>query len=103
MACVNWIRSSTTAILHLFSQGKDLLTKVILKCVNIKLWDILGCFHYILNAPRNVKKLELFTKFDFSADKTNELQRIDTELHRLIIYLDSKFCAEARNKLGAFY
>ena len=23
-----------------------------MKCVNIKLWDILGCFHYILNAPR---------------------------------------------------
>ena len=26
--------------------------KVIIKCVNIKLWDILSCFHYILNAPR---------------------------------------------------
>ena len=26
--------------------------KVIIKCVNIKHWDILGCFHYILNAPR---------------------------------------------------
>ena len=26
--------------------------KVFMKCVNIKLWDILGCFHYILNAPR---------------------------------------------------
>ena len=25
-----------------------------MKCVNIKLWDILGCFHYILNAPRTV-------------------------------------------------
>ena len=24
-----------------------------MKYVNIKLWDILGCFHYILNAPRN--------------------------------------------------
>ena len=23
-----------------------------MKCVNIKLWDILGCFHYILNPPR---------------------------------------------------
>ena len=23
-----------------------------MKCVNIKLWDLLGCFHYILNAPR---------------------------------------------------
>ena len=27
-----------------------------MKCVNIKLWDILGCFHYILNAPRNYTK-----------------------------------------------
>ena len=52
MACVNWVRSSTTAALHLFSQETDLLIKVIMKCVNIKLWDILGCFHYILNPPR---------------------------------------------------
>ena len=37
----------------------------------------------------NVKKLELFTKFDFSADKTKNLQRHDPELHRLISYLDS--------------
>ena len=27
--------------------------KVIMKCVNIKLWDLLGCLHYILNAPRS--------------------------------------------------
>ena len=26
-----------------------------MKCVNIKLWDLLGCFHYILNAPRNIE------------------------------------------------
>ena len=45
--------SWTTAILHLFSQETDLTMKVIMKCVNIKLWDILGCFHYILNAPRS--------------------------------------------------
>ena len=38
--------------LHLFTQETDILIKVIIKCVNIKLWDILGCFHYILNAPR---------------------------------------------------
>ena len=49
MACVNWIRSSSTAIFYLFSQETDLLIKVIMKCVNIKLWDILGCFRYILN------------------------------------------------------
>ena len=23
-----------------------------MKCLNIKLWIILGCFHYILNVPR---------------------------------------------------
>ena len=52
VACVNLIRSWTTVILHSFSPETDLLMKVIMKCVNIKLWDILGCFHYILNAPR---------------------------------------------------
>ena len=57
MTCVNLIMSWTTAILHLFSQETDLLKKVIMKCVNIKLWDILGCFHYILNAPRTVRLL----------------------------------------------
>ena len=57
MACVNKIRSWTTAILHLFSQETDLLIKVIMKCVNIKLWDILDCFHYKLNAPRKVVKV----------------------------------------------
>ena len=44
--------SLTTGILHLFSQETDLLIKVTIKSVNIKLWDILGCFHYILNPPR---------------------------------------------------
>ena len=38
----------------LFCQETDLLKKVIMKCVNIKLWDLLYCFHYILNAPRTV-------------------------------------------------
>ena len=59
VARVNWVRSSTTAILHLFSQETDLLIKVIMKCVNIKLWDILGWFHYILNPPRMAKILLL--------------------------------------------
>ena len=35
----------------------------------------------------NVKKLKLFTKFDFRTDKTKELQRNYLELHRLIRYL----------------
>ena len=38
--------------LHLYSQETDLLMKVIMKCVNIKHWDIPGCFYYISNAPR---------------------------------------------------
>ena len=59
MACVNLIRSWTTAILYSFSQEIDLLMKVIMKCVNIKLWDILGCFHYILNAPRSARVMPL--------------------------------------------
>ena len=36
--------------IHL-AKKTDLLKKVIIKCVNIKLWDILGRFYYILNAP----------------------------------------------------
>ena len=44
--------SWTTAILQLVNQETDLLMKVNMKCVNRKLWDILGCFHNILNAPR---------------------------------------------------
>ena len=51
--------SWTITILHLFSQETDLLMKVIIKCVNIKLWDILGSFHYILNAPRKTLKLAI--------------------------------------------
>ena len=27
-----------------------------MKCVSIKLWDLLGCFHYILNAPRRNRR-----------------------------------------------
>ena len=44
-------------MLQLFSQETDLLIKVIMKCVNIKLWDILSCFYYILNSPRMYTKL----------------------------------------------
>ena len=69
MACVNKVRSSTTAILHLFSQETDLLIKVIMNCVNIKLWDILGCFHYILNVPR-IKTNALIKKSDTQIIRT---------------------------------
>ena len=40
--------------------------KVIIKCVNIKLWDILGSFHYILNAPRKLKKCSKFLELDLN-------------------------------------
>ena len=50
--CKSDIRSSTTAILHLFSQQTELLIKVMMMCVNINRLDIMGCFHYTLNAPR---------------------------------------------------
>ena len=69
MACANKIRSWTTAILHLFSQDTDFLMKVIVKCVNIKLWDILGCFHYILNAPRIFENKNLAKNSGFTVSK----------------------------------
>ena len=31
----------------------DILMKEIIKCINIKPCYLLGCFHYILNAPRS--------------------------------------------------
>ena len=40
-----------TATLHLNSQETDILMKVIMKCENIKRFDLLACFHYTLNAP----------------------------------------------------
>ena len=36
-----------------------------MKCVNIKLWDIQGCFHYILNAPRTSKIYDKQDDFNF--------------------------------------
>ena len=42
-----------------------------MKCVNIKLWIILGCFHYILKAPRT---MYLMFKFPLSG-----ILRLSTE------------------------
>ena len=42
------------------SQKTDLLIKVIMTRVDIKLWDILCCFHYILNAPRSKSRYDTF-------------------------------------------
>ena len=41
-----------TAILQLYSQESDLFRNVIVKRINIRLFDILALFHYILNLPR---------------------------------------------------
>ena len=45
---MSWI----TVILQLYSQVTDLLGNVIVKRINIRLFDLLAVFHYILNLPR---------------------------------------------------
>ena len=45
---MSWI----TAILQLNSQVADLFGNVIVKRINIRLFDLLARFHYILNLPR---------------------------------------------------
>ena len=41
-----------TAILQLYSQVTDLFGNVFVKNINIRLFDLLARFHYILNPPR---------------------------------------------------
>ena len=45
---LSWI----TAILQLYRQVADLFGNVIVKLINIRLFDLLAQFHYILNLPR---------------------------------------------------
>ena len=45
-----------------------------------------------------VKKVELFTKFDFSPVKTKELQRHDSQLHGLINYLENGILPKSQKK-----
>ena len=47
---MSWI----TAILQLYSQVADLFGNVIVKRINIRLFDLLARFHYILNLPRTI-------------------------------------------------
>ena len=61
---MNWI----TAILQLYSQVTDFLRNVIGKRINMRLFDLLTRFHYILNLPRKAVLLvviidTLFIKF----------------------------------------
>ena len=44
--------SCITAILQLYTQVADLFGNVIVKRLNIRLFDLLARFHYILNLPR---------------------------------------------------
>ena len=46
---MSWI----TVILQLYSQVADLFGNVIENRINIRLFDLLARFHYILNLPRN--------------------------------------------------
>ena len=43
-----------TAILQLYSQVADLFGNVIVNRINIRLFDLLARFHYILNLPRSI-------------------------------------------------
>ena len=47
--------SRITAILQLYSQVADLFGNVIVKRLNIRLFDLLSRFHYILNLPRSIR------------------------------------------------
>ena len=49
---MSWI----TAILQLYSQVADRFGNVIVKRINIRLFDLLARFHYILNLPRTIQR-----------------------------------------------
>ena len=63
--------------------------KVILKCVNIKLWDILGCFHYILNAPRISAMSEIRADLFLAISKTGMCLLTSSFLKRFTILVPS--------------
>ena len=51
-ACVKMEISWITAISLMHSQDIDLFGNIIVKLINIELFDLLACCHYILNSPR---------------------------------------------------
>ena len=55
--------SLITAILQVYSQVADLFGNVIVKRINIRHFDLLARFHYILNLPRIM--LETLRPFTF--------------------------------------
>ena len=54
---MSWI----TAILQLYSQVTDLFGNIIVKLINIRLFDLLARFQYILNLPRMLTDSNDFT------------------------------------------
>ena len=68
MLQISWI----TAILQLYSQVIDIFGIVMVKRINIRLFDLLALFHYILNLPR--------TSYIY---KVNTLQCLIPSLRRL--------------------
>ena len=55
---MSWI----TAILQLYSKVADLFGNVIVKRINIRFFDLLARFHYILNLPRMLLSTYLFLR-----------------------------------------
>ena len=64
---MSWI----TAILQLYSQETDLFGNVIVKRINIRVFDLLARFHYILNLPRTCERncCEFLPQTEFSGGK----------------------------------
>ena len=58
---MSWV----TAILHLYSQVRDLSGNVVVKRINMRVFDLLARFHYILNLPRMCLIVILFSSFWF--------------------------------------
>ena len=58
---MSWI----IAILQLYSQVADIFGNVIVKSINIRLFDLLARFHYILNLPRICPTNYVFDEISF--------------------------------------
>ena len=76
---MSWI----TAILQLYRQVAELFGNVIVKRINIRLFDLLARFHYILNLPRT---LGVNTNCPTYQQQSNFLWRIgESENHYTLI------------------
>ena len=65
---MSWI----TAILQLYSQVTDSYWNVIVKRKNMRLFDLLARFHYILNLPRNEDNHNILDEFEFRPDSIKD-------------------------------